>query len=145
MRFLVERTVFLYLLCIPRTIRDLPKKGYSYTHFSCTARTAASTREVTLSLEKTDSRCFSTVFWLIPAVSVYTIVLGTISLVSSLADRTGDFGHRCARGWAWLILKTTGVRVDVRWLGELRPVPPEIDVSAPGSGILSATSGTAVP
>ena len=50
-----------------------------------------------------------TVFFLIPAVSVYTIVLGTASLVSSLFDRRGDFGHKCARAWSWLILKTTGV------------------------------------
>jgi 1-acyl-sn-glycerol-3-phosphate acyltransferase len=55
-----------------------------------------------------------TVFYLIPAISVYTIVLGTVSITSSLFDRTGDFGHRCARAWAWLVLKTTGVRVTVR-------------------------------
>ena len=57
-----------------------------------------------------------TVFFLIPAVSVYTIVLGTASLVSTLFDRHGDFGHRCARAWAWLILRTTGVRVRVSGL-----------------------------
>ncbi len=57
-----------------------------------------------------------TVFFLIPAIGVYTIVLGTISLLSSLIDSSGDIGHRCARAWAWLILKTTGVRVEVRGL-----------------------------
>ncbi len=55
-----------------------------------------------------------TVFFLIPAIAVYTIVLGTISILSSLFDPSGDFGHRCARAWAWLILRTTGVRVTVR-------------------------------
>ena len=55
-----------------------------------------------------------TVFYLIPAISLYTIVLGTVSMLSSLFDSTGDFGHRCARAWAWLVLKTTGVRVTVR-------------------------------
>jgi 1-acyl-sn-glycerol-3-phosphate acyltransferase len=44
-----------------------------------------------------------TVFFLIPAIGLYTIVLGTISLVSSLFDRSGDFGHRCARWWSRLI------------------------------------------
>jgi 1-acyl-sn-glycerol-3-phosphate acyltransferase len=62
-----------------------------------------------------------TVFFLIPAVSVYTIVLGTASLVSSLFDRRGDFGHKCARAWSWLILKTTGVRVRVTGLERLDP------------------------
>jgi 1-acyl-sn-glycerol-3-phosphate acyltransferase len=52
-----------------------------------------------------------TVFFLIPAIAAYTIVLGTVSILSSFVDPSGDFGHRCARAWAWLILKTTGVRV----------------------------------
>jgi 1-acyl-sn-glycerol-3-phosphate acyltransferase len=62
-----------------------------------------------------------TVLYLIPAISVYTIVLGTASLVSTLFDRSGDAGHRCARAWSWLILKTTGVRVHVIGLERLDP------------------------
>jgi 1-acyl-sn-glycerol-3-phosphate acyltransferase len=62
-----------------------------------------------------------TVFVLIPAISVYTIVLGTVSLVSTLIDPSGDVGHRCARAWAWLILRTTGVRVAVRGLEHIDP------------------------
>jgi 1-acyl-sn-glycerol-3-phosphate acyltransferase len=54
-----------------------------------------------------------TVFFLIPVIGLYTIVLGTISVLSSLVDASGDSGHRCARAWSWLILKTTGVRVHV--------------------------------
>ena len=62
-----------------------------------------------------------TVFFLIPAIAVYTIVLGTISILSSLVDPSGDFGHRCARGWAWLVLRTTGVHVDARGVDKLDP------------------------
>ena len=62
-----------------------------------------------------------TVFFLIPAIAVFTIVLGTISIVSSLFDATGDFGHRCARAWAWLILRTTGVRVTAHGVERLDP------------------------
>jgi 1-acyl-sn-glycerol-3-phosphate acyltransferase len=57
-----------------------------------------------------------TVFFLIPAISVYTIVLGALSILSSLFDRSGHFAHGCARAWSWLILKTTGVRVSVQGL-----------------------------
>ena len=60
-----------------------------------------------------------TVFFLIPAISVYTAVLGTLSLGSSLLDRRGHFAHACARLWSWLILATTGVSVDVRGLERL--------------------------
>lgn len=62
-----------------------------------------------------------TVFCLIPAVSLYTIVLGTLSLLSTLVDRTGNLGHRCARAWAWLVLRTTGVRVRVEGLEKIDP------------------------
>ena len=62
-----------------------------------------------------------TVFYLIPAISLYTIVLGTLSLLSSFVDRTGDLGHRCARAWSRWILKTTGVRVSVTGLERLDP------------------------
>lgn len=55
-----------------------------------------------------------TVFFLIPAISIYTIVLGTVSLVSTLFDRRGYTAHWCARQWGRLILLTTGVRVTVR-------------------------------
>ena len=60
-----------------------------------------------------------TVFYLIPAVSVYTIVLGSVSVVSTLFDRHGNFGHKCARAWSWLILKTTGVAVEIEGLEHL--------------------------
>jgi 1-acyl-sn-glycerol-3-phosphate acyltransferase len=60
-----------------------------------------------------------TVFFLIPAIAVYTLILGTVSILSSLFDPSGDFGHRCARLWARLILRTTGVRVTVHGLEKL--------------------------
>ena len=60
-----------------------------------------------------------TVFFLIPAIGFYTIALGTVSLLSTFVDRRGHFAHRCARAWSWLILKTTGVTVEVR--GALPP------------------------
>jgi 1-acyl-sn-glycerol-3-phosphate acyltransferase len=62
-----------------------------------------------------------TVFYLIPAITVYTIVLGAASIASSIFDSRGYFAHRCARAWSWLILKTTGVRVAVEGLERLTP------------------------
>lgn len=62
-----------------------------------------------------------TVFFLIPAISVYTVLLGAASIVSSLWDRSGCFAHGCARAWSWLILKTTGVIVEVEGLERLQP------------------------
>src|SRR5688572_20422664 len=62
-----------------------------------------------------------TVFFLIPAIAAYTAVLGTLSLGSSLFEKTGHFAHWCARTWSRLILLTTGVRVRVEGLEKLEP------------------------
>ena len=62
-----------------------------------------------------------TVFYLIPAITLYTIVLGTLSLGSSLFEKRGYFAHWCARTWSRLILKTTGVTVDVQGMDRLVP------------------------
>ncbi len=70
-----------------------------------------------------------TVFFLIPAIGLYTIVLGTLSLGSSLFDRRGYFAHRCARAWSRLILLTTGVTVDVGGLELVTPGTTYIFVS----------------
>lgn len=60
-----------------------------------------------------------TVFFLIPCIGVYTVVLGALSVGSSFIDRSGYFAHRCARRWAWLILATTGVDVEIEGLDRL--------------------------
>ena len=70
-----------------------------------------------------------TVFFLIPAISVYTIVLGAASLVSILVDRRGYTAHGCARAWSWLILKTTGVRVAIEGLERVTPGTTYVFVS----------------
>jgi len=69
------------------------------------------------------------VFYLIPVITLYTIVLGAASIVSSLVDRRGYFAHECARAWSWLILKTTGVRVRVEGLDRITPGKTYIFVS----------------
>jgi 1-acyl-sn-glycerol-3-phosphate acyltransferase len=70
-----------------------------------------------------------TVFFLIPAISIYTLVLGAASIASSLFDRSGRFAHACARAWSSLILKTTGVRVSVEGIGRLTPGTTYVFVS----------------
>jgi len=70
-----------------------------------------------------------TVFFLIPSIAVYTIVLGAVSLVSSLFDTLGYFAHGCARAGSWLILRTTGVRVTVEGLDRITPGTTYVFVS----------------
>ena len=70
-----------------------------------------------------------TVFWLIPAISVYTVVLGALSLASMAVDRSGRRAHWCARTWAWLILVTTGVRTSARGIEQVDRSTPYVFVS----------------
>jgi 1-acyl-sn-glycerol-3-phosphate acyltransferase len=70
-----------------------------------------------------------TVFFLIPAIAIYTIVLGTLSVASSLLDHRGFFAHGCARVWSWLILATTGVDVEASGIQTLTPGRTYIFVS----------------
>lgn len=60
-----------------------------------------------------------TVLFLIPAISVYTVCLGSLSILSTLFDRHGHAAHWCARAWSWLILATTGVDVRVSGLDRI--------------------------
>ena len=62
---------------------------------------------------------YRTVFFLIPAISLYTVVLGTLSILSTFFDSKGHAAHWCARAWAWLILATTGVDVQVEGLARI--------------------------
>jgi 1-acyl-sn-glycerol-3-phosphate acyltransferase len=41
-----------------------------------------------------------------PLIYLYTVVMGTLSLLSSFFDHDGDIQHWFARRWSWLILKT---------------------------------------
>ena len=60
-----------------------------------------------------------TVFFLIPAVATYTIVLGMVSLVVGLFDSSGRLAHRCAQWWGRAILATSGVKI--RLVGHALP------------------------
>jgi 1-acyl-sn-glycerol-3-phosphate acyltransferase len=54
-----------------------------------------------------------------PLIWSYTIVLGILSVISSLFDRSGRVQHKFARLWSWLILKTIGAPVTVTGLDRI--------------------------
>jgi 1-acyl-sn-glycerol-3-phosphate acyltransferase len=70
-----------------------------------------------------------TLFFLIPAIGFYTIVAGTVGPISALWDPVGRFGNSVMRTWSWLVLVTTGVRVDVSGLDRLVPGATYVFVS----------------
>jgi 1-acyl-sn-glycerol-3-phosphate acyltransferase len=62
----------------------------------------------------------------VPLVYLYTLVLGILSLLSSLFDRGGRVQHWFARLWARLILKTGFVPVRVEGLENIDPARPAV-------------------
>jgi 1-acyl-sn-glycerol-3-phosphate acyltransferase len=56
---------------------------------------------------------FRSMFIFDPLIYIYTMVLGTVSLLVSLVDRRGRMQHLCARVWSWLILHTSLCPVEV--------------------------------
>jgi 1-acyl-sn-glycerol-3-phosphate acyltransferase len=62
----------------------------------------------------------------VPLVYLYTGVMGTLSLLSSLFDREGRIHHWFAHSWARMILKTVGMRVKVEGLEHIHPSQPAI-------------------
>ena len=45
-------------------------------------------------------------FVLDPLIWAYTIILGSLSLLSSFFDRNGSIQHKFARAWSWLVMET---------------------------------------
>ncbi|HWR36581.1 MAG TPA: lysophospholipid acyltransferase family protein [Clostridia bacterium] len=54
-----------------------------------------------------------------PLVYLYTVVLGTLSLLSSFFDRSGRIQHGFARLWSSFILRTAGCPVSVEGLDKI--------------------------
>ncbi len=61
-----------------------------------------------------------------PLIFLYTALMGTISVVSSVFDAKGKLQHACSRVWSRMILWTSGVRVMVSGAENLKPGMPYV-------------------
>ena len=61
-----------------------------------------------------------------PLIFLYTGIMGSISVASSIADARGRMQHACARFWARLILWTSGIRLRVAGLANIKPDTPYV-------------------
>src|SRR5215469_13357291 len=65
-------------------------------------------------------------FILTPLIWSYTLVLGTISLIWSLFDRSGRIQHALARLWSQAIMKTILSPVKVTGMEHIDPARPNV-------------------
>ena len=61
-----------------------------------------------------------------PLIFLYTGIMASISVASSLLDARGLMQHTCARIWARMILWTSRVRVSVKGVENIRPNVPYV-------------------
>jgi len=61
-----------------------------------------------------------------PLIFLYTAIMGTISVASSIIDARGSIQHGCSRIWARLILWTSGIKVRVTGLENIKPGVPYV-------------------
>lgn len=61
-----------------------------------------------------------------PLIFLYTGIMGSISVASSLLDSRGRVQHACARTWSRMILWTSRVRLRVSGLENIRPGVPYV-------------------
>src|SRR5689334_2589319 len=61
-----------------------------------------------------------------PLILLYTGIMGSISLAGSIVDARGGLQHGCSRVWARLILWTSGIRVRVSGLENIRAGVPYV-------------------
>ncbi len=66
------------------------------------------------------------IFFFDPLIYLYTIVLGILSLLSSLIDRDGRIQHGFARLWSWMILHTIFCPVTVTGLDQIDTSRPHV-------------------
>ena len=64
-----------------------------------------------------------------PLIALSTIFMGTLSILASLVDGTGDTQHRLARLWGKSLLAFGFVRVRVEGLEKLHPIATYVFVS----------------
>jgi 1-acyl-sn-glycerol-3-phosphate acyltransferase len=68
-----------------------------------------------------------------PLIVICTILMGTLSLVDSFFDRTGNSLHQLARAWARMLLAVCFIRVRVEGLEKLDPRGAYVFVANHGS------------
>src|SRR5687767_7007309 len=61
-----------------------------------------------------------------PLIFLYTGIMGSLSVASSVFDSGGRLQHACSRTWSRMILATSRVRMRVSGLENLKPNVPYV-------------------
>jgi 1-acyl-sn-glycerol-3-phosphate acyltransferase len=85
------------------------------------------------------------IFFFDPVIYVYTVVLGILSLISSLWDSSGRVQHGFAKLWSWLILHTIWSPARVEGLDQIDLSQPHVFVANHSSALDIPVLYTSLP
>lgn len=85
------------------------------------------------------------IFLFDPLIYLYTVVLGTLSLIASLWDRDGRTQHRFAQIWSWLILHTIASSPRVSGMERINFARPHVFVANHSSALDIPVLYTSIP
>ena len=62
---------------------------------------------------------YASTVWRVPLILLWTALMASLSMILSIADKSGQLQHGCARRWSRCILAVSRVKVDITGLEKL--------------------------
>lgn len=84
-------------------------------------------------------------FWTMITTIIYTLVIGTLIMISSLFSSTGKFPFKLGCAWSWLLMKTNRVKIQVIGLEKFAREKSYVFISNHGSNLDPPAVALAIP
>jgi 1-acyl-sn-glycerol-3-phosphate acyltransferase len=83
--------------------------------------------------------------WTLITIVIYTLVIGTLIMITSLFSSTGKFPFRLGCAWSWLLMKTNRVKIEVIGLEKFAREKSYVFISNHGSNLDPPAVALAIP
>lgn len=84
-------------------------------------------------------------FWTLITTIIYTLVIGTLIMITSLFSSTGKFPFKLGCAWSWLLMKTNRVKIQVIGLEKFAREKSYVFISNHGSNLDPPAVALAIP
>ena len=84
-------------------------------------------------------------FWTMITTIIYTLVIGTLIMITSLFSTTGKFPFKLGCVWSWLLMKTNRVKIQVIGLEKFAREKSYVFISNHGSNLDPPAVALAIP
>jgi 1-acyl-sn-glycerol-3-phosphate acyltransferase len=84
-------------------------------------------------------------FWTMITTIIYTLVIGTLIMITALFSSTGKFPFKLGCAWSWLLMKTNRVKIQVIGLEKFAREKSYVFISNHGSNLDPPAVALAIP